>query len=60
MLSSPRYRVCTKAIIISTRSYVNEEPKNVILVSVQKVHFPVPGCKLSGFMQRLIGRNMEI
>ena len=27
---SPQYRVCTKAIIISKGSYVNEEPKNVI------------------------------
>ena len=57
---SPRYRVCTKAIIISKGSYVNEEPKNAILVSVQKAHFPVRGCKLPGFMQQRKGPNMEI
>ena len=40
----PLYRVCTKAISISKGSYVNEEPKNVIFVSVQKAHFRVWGC----------------
>ena len=47
---SPRYRVCTKAIIIPKGRYVNEELKKVMFVSVQKAHFPVPGCKLPGFM----------
>ena len=56
----PRYGVYTKAIILSKGSYVNEEPKNVILVSVQKAHFPVRGCKLPGFIQRRTGPNVEI
>ena len=55
-----RYRVCSKAIIISNGSWENGEPKNVILVSVQQAHFPVRGCKLPGFMERRIGPNMEI
>ena len=51
----PRYRVCTKVIITSKESYVNGEPKNVIVMSVQKAHFQVRGCKLHGFMERRIG-----
>ena len=55
-----RYRVCTKAIIISNGSWENGEPKIVILMSVQKAHFPVRGCKVPDFMQRRTGPNMEI
>ena len=42
------YRVCTKAKFTSKGSYGNVEPKNAILVSVQKAYFPLRGCKLSG------------
>ena len=38
---SPWYRVCTKAIGISKGKYGNVEPKNAILVSVQKEYFPL-------------------
>ena len=51
---SPWYRVCTKAIYISKRSYGNVEPKNVILVLVQKGYFPLRGRKLPSFMHRCI------
>ena len=52
---SPWYRVCTNAIVISKGSYGNGESKNVILVSVEKAHLAVRTCKVSGFIQRLIG-----
>ena len=57
---SPRYRVCTNVIYILKGSYGNGEPKNVILVLVQKAHFPVRACKLPGFMQRRIGPSLQI
>ena len=53
------YRVCTRAIFTSKRSYGNVEPKNVILVSMQKAYFPLRCCKLPGFMHRRIGPTME-
>ena len=55
---SPWYRVCTKAIFISKGSYGNVEPKNVILVLVQKGYFPLRGRKLSGFMHRCIEQSI--
>ena len=48
------YRVCTKVIFISKGSFGNLEPKNLILVSVQKAYFP-----LLGFMHRCVGLTME-
>ena len=52
---SPRYRVCTNPIYIWKGSYGNGEPKNAILVLVQKAHLLVRACKLPGFMQRRMG-----
>ena len=43
---SPRYRVCTKAMIISKGSYRYGESKNAFLQSVQKPHLPVRDGKL--------------
>ena len=40
------YSVCTKAIFTSKGGYGNVEPKNAILVSVQKAYFPLRACKL--------------
>ena len=54
------YRVCTKAIFISKRSYGNVEPRNVILVSVQKAHFPIPAWKLPGFTHCSIWTTMKL
>ena len=53
------YRVCTKVIFISKGSYGNEEPKNVILISVEKAYIPLRGCKLPGFTHRRIGPTMK-
>ena len=39
---------------------MNAEPKNVIIVSVQKAHFAVRACKQPGFMQRRIGPAVQI
>ena len=39
---------------------MNAEPKNVIIVSVQKAHFAVRACKQPGFMQRRIGPTVQI
>ena len=52
---SPWHRVCTNAIYIWKGSYLNGEPKNVILVLVQKANFAVRACKLPVFMHRRIG-----
>ena len=52
---SPRYRVCTNPIYIWKGSYGNGEPKNAILVLVQKAHLLVRASKLPGFMQRRMG-----
>ena len=52
--------LCTNAIIISKGRWGNGEPKNVILMSLQKAHFPLWGWKPPGFMQRRIGPNLEI
>ena len=54
MVQCLHYRIFT-----SKGSYMNAEPKNVILVSVQKAYFPLRGCKLPGFMLRRIGPTME-
>ena len=53
------YRVCTKVIFTSKGSYVNAEPKNVILVSVQTAYFPLLGCKLPEFMHCRIRPTMK-
>ena len=53
------YRVCTKIIFTSKESYENVEPKNVILLYVQKAYFPLRCCKLHGFMHRHIGLTMK-
>ena len=53
------YRVCTKAVLTSKGSYGYVEPKNAILVSVQKAYFPLRGCKLPGFTHRRIGQTMK-
>ena len=53
------YRVCTKAMFTSKGSYGNAEPKNLILVSVQKASFKLRGCILPRFMHRGIGPTME-
>ena len=53
------YPVGSKAIFTSKGSYGNVEPKNAILVSVQKAYFPLRGCKLPGFMYCCIGPTME-
>ena len=57
---SPRYRVCTNPIYIWKGSYGNGEPKNAILVLVQKAHLAVRASKLPGFMQRRMGRSVQI
>ena len=56
---STLYRVCTKAVFTSKGSYGNVEPKNAILVSVQKAYFPLRGCKLPGFTLRCKGQTMK-
>ena len=40
--------------------YGNGEPKNVMLVLVQKAHFSVRACKVPGFMHRRIGPSVQI
>ena len=57
---SPRYRVCTNPIYIWKGSYGNGEPKNAILVLVQKAHLAVRASKLPGFMQRRMGPSVQI
>ena len=57
---SPRYRVCTNPIYIWKGSYGNGEPKNAILVLVQKAHLAVRASKLPGFMQRRVGPSVQI
>ena len=54
------YSVCTKVIFISKRSHDNGEPKNLILVSVQKAHLAVRTFKVPGFMQRRIRSTVRI
>ena len=56
----PWYRVCTKEISISQRSYGVGEPKTVNLESVKTTYTPVRVCKLSAFMQRGIGPIIKI
>ena len=53
------YCVCTKAIFTSKGSYGTVEPKNAILISVQKAYFPLQGCKLPGFTHRLIRTTIK-
>ena len=53
------YRVCTKALFTSKENYMNVEPKNIILVSVQKAYFPVRACKLHDFTHRRKGTPMK-
>ena len=57
---SPRYRVCTNPIYIWKGSYGNGEPKNAILVLVQKADLAVRASKLPGFMQRRMGPSVQI
>ena len=56
---SPRYRVCTKEILISEGSYGYGGPKNVICISVQKPYRPVRACKSPRFELRRIVPSME-
>ena len=56
----PWYRVCTKAVFISKRSYRYGEFKNVFLSSVQKAHLPVRDCKRPCLKQSSIGPSTEI
>ena len=51
----PWYRLSTKIIIISSRSYGNGEPRNVILIFVQIAHLALRTFKLPGLIQRGIG-----
>ena len=53
------YRVCAKSMFTSKGSYGNVELKNSILVSVQKVYFPIHACKLPIFTYRRIGPTMK-
>ena len=50
---------CTNPIYI-WGSYGNGEPKNAILVLVQKAHLAVRASKLPGFMQRRMGPSVQI
>ena len=56
---SPRYRVCTKEILISEGSYGYGGPKNVICISVQKPYRPVRACKSPRFELRRIVPSMD-
>ena len=51
------YRGCTKGILTSKGSYGNVEPKNAILVSVQKGYFRLRGYKLPRFVHRRKGKQ---
>ena len=53
------YRVCTKAIFISKRSFKDAEPKNNILWLVQKGYKPQLGFKIPAFMYRHRGRQCK-
>ena len=57
---SPWYCICTNAMFISKGSQGNDEPKNVILVSVQKAHFAARTYKQIGFMQHRVGPTVQI
>ena len=57
---SPRYGVCTKAMVISKGSYGHGESKNVLPKSVQIQYLPLRGSKLPRFMGGSIGPRMEI
>ena len=57
---APWYHVCTKSIYTSKGSYGNVEPKNAILVLVQRRYFPLRSGKLSGFIYLRIGPRMKI
>ena len=51
---------CTNPIYIWKGSYGNGEPKNAIIVLVQKAHILVRASKLPGFMQRRMGPSVQI
>ena len=55
-----RYKVCTNARSILSRSNGHEEFKYVNNLSVQKVHKAVRTCQYHRLMQRNIGPSMEI
>ena len=55
-----RYKGCTNARCILSRSFGHEELKNVNLFSVQKVHKAVRAGQYLCPMQRRIGHSMEI
>ena len=59
-LLSPWYRVGTKTIFISKRSFRDDEPKNNILRLVQIEYKPLRGFKLLAFIYRHIGPIMQI
>ena len=54
------YRICTKAMVISKRSYGYGELKNILPYTVQKQYLPVRGRKLPRFMGVTIDPRMEI
>ena len=56
----PRYRVCTKAMVISKGSYGHGEFENVLPQSVQIPYLPLRGSKVPRFMGGSIGPRMEI
>ena len=56
----PRYRVCTKAMVISKGSYGHGEFENVLPQSVQIPYLPLRGSKIPRFMGGSIGPRMEI
>ena len=55
-----RYKVCTNAINILSRSYGHEEFKNVNPFSVQRAHKAVQACQYLCPLQRRIVPSMEI
>ena len=54
------YRDCTKAMVISKRSYEHGELNNVLPYSVQKQCLPVRGRKLPRLMGSSISSGMEL
>ena len=55
-----RYKGCTNARCILSRSYGHEEVENVNPFSVKKEHKAVRACQLHRPLQRRIGPSMEI
>ena len=55
-----RYKVCTKAGCILSRSYGHEEFKNVNPITVQKAYKAVRACKYHPPLRRSVVQSMEI